>query len=320
MNFAHTLFVCLLAARAVAAADLAFPDFLPPATKIMFGIQVRSLAASSLAQGVAPDLNAAGSDWLKLVSLAGFDPLRDIEEVLIASTGEGQNATALAVARGTFDLARFSAHAQRYHGVAVSGGGKPSTSVMAMLDASTVILGDLPQVRAAIDRRGAGARLDPALAAAAASLRGRYDIWGLGDRPGALVPKSAQPDGLDSIDRFQFGISVSHGLELAAAIHAASAKDAEKLTASMRLIETMLKAQQPSANSAKLDIRAENGTLKLSLAIPEEELKKAIAAQRASVKPAAPAKTGPTITSEQTSTLPPKTDGGTAVFTLPGKR
>jgi hypothetical protein len=317
MKFTHSFFVCLAATRAFAAADSALPDFLPAETKAVIGIQVRSIVSSPLAQGITPDLKAAGSDWLKLVSLAGFDPSRDIEEVLIASTGEGQNAPVLAVARGSFDLARFSANAKPYHGVPVSLSGKGSVSVMAMLDASTVILGDLPLVRAAIDRRGSGARLDPALAAAAALLRDRYEIWGLGDRPGVLVPKNAQPDGLDSIDRFQFGISVSHGLELAAEIHAASAKDAEKLTASVRLIEAMLKAQQPSA---KLDIRAENGTLKLSLAIPEEELKKAMAAQRASVKPAAAAKTGLTITSEPASAPPPKTDGSTGVLTLPGKR
>jgi len=320
MKFSRPLFVCLAAARAAVAADSALPDFLPAETKALIGIQVRSIASSPLAQGVTPDLKAAGSDWLKLVSLAGFDPLHDIEEVLIASTGDGQNAPMLAVARGSFDLARFSANATPYHGVPVSLSGKGSAGVMAMLDASTVILGDLPLVRAAIDRRGAGARLDPALAAAAASLRGRYDLWGTGGRAAGFVPAPAQPDGLDSVDRFQFGISVSHGLELAAEIHVASAKDAEKLTASVRLIEAMLKAQQPSADSARLDIRVENGTLKLSLAVPEEELKKAMTAQRASVKPAAAAKTGLTITSEPASAPPPKTDGSTGVLTLPGKR
>src|SRR5205807_7485668 len=126
-------------------------------------------------------------------------------------------------------VARFSGNETPYLGVPVLEGPKGS-GVVAMLDASTVIAGERAEVQAAIGRRGAGAvttARDAALATTVASLRERYDTWAVGDGPANLVPASARPDGLDAIDHFQFGISLSHGLELAAEVHVASAKDVE---------------------------------------------------------------------------------------------
>lgn len=329
----------LLAAHAAIAGDSDLPDFLPPGIKVMFGVQVRRIVASPLAQGFTPDASAMGraGDWQKIVSMAGFDPIKDIEEVLMASTGvgsQGQTPPMLLIARGNFNLERFAAHAKPYHGVPVLEGGAGSTGVVAMFDASTAIMGELPEVHAAIDRRGAGAPLDAALAATVASLRGKYDIWGLGDKPSSLIPAGAKPDGLDSglnsIDRFQFGISLSHGLELAAELHAASAKDVEKLTASVGFIEMLMKLQQPAANSPKFNVSVKDGTIKLALAIPEEQFKKMIKTQSAALKQNLKPKAADTGIKIIGPVEPPSTRGqafgtlaagsGTTVFTLPGKQ
>jgi hypothetical protein len=333
----------LLAAHAAIAGDSALPDFLPPGIKVMFGVQVRRIATSPIAQGFTADASAMdlARDWQKIVSLAGFDPIKDIEEVLMASTGaggRGQTPPMLLIARGTFNVERFAAHARPYHGVPVLEGGAGSTGVVAMFDASTAIMGELPEVHAAIDRRGAGAPLDAKLAATVDSLRGKYDIWGLGDKPSSLIPAGVKPDGLDSgldsIDHFQFGISLSHGLELGAELHAASAKDVEKLTASVGFIEMLMKLQQPAANSPKIDISVKDGTIKLALAIPEEEFNKMIKTQRAalkqnlkqnlkptaadtSIKIIAPVEPGPV---KRQAVGAPASSGGTTVFTLPGIR
>src|SRR6184192_980253 len=156
----------LLAAQVAIAGDSALPDFLPPGIKVMFGIQVRRIATSRLAQGLPADATAMGGtgDWQKIVSLAGFDPIKDIEEVLVASTGAGGHSLSsarqappiLLIARGNFNVERFQAYARPYHGVPVLGGGAGSTSIVAILDASTAIMGDLSEVHDAIDRRGKG--------------------------------------------------------------------------------------------------------------------------------------------------------------------
>jgi hypothetical protein len=337
----------LLAAHGAIAGDSALPDFLPPGIKVMFGIQVRRIVTSPLAQGFTTDPSAMGlaSEWQKIVSLAGFDPIKDIEEVLIASTGaggQGQTAPMLLIARGTFNLEGFAAHSRPYHGVPVLEGGAGSTGVVAMLDASTAIMGELREVHAAIDRRGAGAPLDAALAATIASLRGKYDIWGLGDKPSSLIPAAAKPDGvdsgLDSIDHFQFGISLTHGLELVAELHAASAKDVEKLTASVGFIEMLMKFQQPAANSPKFNVSAKNGTITLALTIPEDEFNKMIQTQRAALKQNLNRKApnvSPNVSLDTSIKIigpvelapvkgqavpAPATNVGTTVFTLPGIR
>jgi hypothetical protein len=320
----YSALALLLAAGAV-AAESGLPDFLPPGTRVMFGVQVRRILNSPLAQGITPGAAAGalagagpmGAEWQKIVSLAGFDPFKDIDELLIASAGEGQKPPMLLIVRGHFNVERFSANASLYHAVPVLRTERSSTGTVALLDASTAILGEIAEIHAAIDRRGSGASIDAALAATIASCRDRYEIWGLGDRPANLVPQPSQPDGLDSIDHFQFGLSITRGLEIAAEVHARSAKDAEKLMQSVQFLELIMKSQ-PGAESARLDIHEDHGTIKLALTISEAELKKAMEARRAARSPKPP----PAAVRVTAPVAPPQTipaGAGTTVFTLPGK-
>jgi hypothetical protein len=64
-------------------------------------------------------------------------------------------------------------------------------------------------------------------------------------------------------DRFQFGLSFPHGWGLDAELHARSAKDAGKLKQSVQFLELTMKSQ-PGADSAKLDLHEDHGTIKLS--------------------------------------------------------
>ena len=116
-------------------------------------------------------------------------------------------------------------------------------------------------------------------------------------------------------------------MELSAEIHSTSAQDVEKLMTSAAFLEAMMKAQQPQAGTGKFEVHADQGTLHLSLTIPEEVLKKAMDAQAARIKSALAAsqpKTAPVIAVPQPASgsqvprvLNP--DGGTAVITLPGR-
>ena len=188
-------------------------------------------------------------------------------------------------------------------------------SVLALLDATTAIAGEAPAVRAAIDRRGHGAPLDPQLAARVQSLAERFDIWGTGERPEGFVAPTGKREDLDSIDRFEFGIRIGKGLEIGAEVHARSSKDAEKLAASVAMLQAMMIGREPAA--PKFDLQVKDGTIKLSLAISEDELKKAIAAQRS----ARALKSGPPVESSKfTVGMPSGTNPNvTNVFVLPGK-
>jgi hypothetical protein len=281
------------------------------------GLRVRALTESSLFQENSDSAKKMSEGWTKLVAFTGFDPLHDVDEVLLTSPADRDNAPALLVVRGRFNTEKLGAGAERYHGVAIhknSGGG---AGVLALLDATTALAGDLPAVKAAIDRHGKAIAYDGELVARVASLRERFDVWGTGERPQGFVAPGGQNEQLSSIDRFEFGLRITHGLELGAEVHARSHKDAEALAASLGMLQLMAKSQ---SNAATFDVKLDKDTLKLNFAISEEELKKAIAAQRAQMTQN---QGPPKITGQPADTAaPPKPQtnpGGTSVFTLPGK-
>jgi hypothetical protein len=292
MKLAQSLLPLLLCVRAVPAAADVLTDFFPPDTKLVFGIRVHNLELSSVAQTFAKQAQAAGANWLKLVPLAGFDLLRDVDEIMLCNNAQGKTPPSLIVVAGRFDVLHLAEGAQMYHKVPIWGGVKEQDSLVAFLDDHTVLLGDPALVRSAIDRREDGARIDPAFNDRITSLRQRYDIWGLGDRPEGFVTPDPDTKGLEAMDRFQFGMQLATGLEISAEVHARSSKDLEKLKDTLHLVSALLKGQTPSANGAKFDLQVEDSTIKLAISVPEAELHKMIrteiAAHSHDVKPAAP--------------------------------
>jgi hypothetical protein len=278
----------LLAAPVYCAEQTALVDLLPADAQIAFGIKVHSVLNSELAKNLTAEMKGQTAEWQKLIALSGFDPLNDLDEVLIASTGAGEKAPTLIVARGKFDVAKLAANAEIYNGVPLVTSQNPKApGVYGFLDETTAIAGDPDTVRAAIDHRGQAASLDAKLASQISEYRDRYDIWAVVNRPEGLakfVPKSNGPaaSGLDSIDHFQFGLSVQKGLELAAEVHARTAKDAEQLSSTLQFLDAMTKASQPSGSQGTkfAFAKGDDGTLKVTLAVSEEEIKKQIETQR----------------------------------------
>jgi hypothetical protein len=158
---------------------------------------------------------------------------------------------------------------------------------------------------------------------------------------------------LESIDRFQFGMQLASGLELGAEIHVRSAEDAEKLSEALDMMAALVKGQQTSSSATKFDLQANGRNLKLTVSIPEEELKmlteaetvgftqaSAQSAAELSTQPPAPAvpeaaETGPNPAPEAPPTAAPPPphaapkpttsevfdkEGNTVVLTLPGKK
>ena len=269
----------LLGLRYAAAAD-DLPGYLPPDTKVVLGVQVRTIV-DSLSQTLGAELRGQITAALAQTPLAGFDPLKDLDEILIASTGKGNNPPTLVVLRGRFDVPRLAAKAKPYQGVPVIDSGQPSQGVLALLDGATAIAGEPPMVRAAIDRQRKGAHPKFAWAGRTDSLRQKYAVWGVGDIPEKPKAAAGQAGPLDSLDRFEFGAAFSNGLELTADLHPRSPADLEKMAQTLRMLVAMIEAKAPASKGSQFALSAGNGTLRLSVRIPQADLNQAMEAQRA---------------------------------------
>ena len=97
-------------------------------------------------------------------------------------------------------------------------------------------------------------------------------VWKASSRP------RGKREELDSLDRFEFGIRISKGFELGAELHARSQKDADKLAGSLEMLKMMASAQ--GQTGPKIDVQTKDGTVKISVMVSEEDLKKLMEAQR----------------------------------------
>ncbi len=263
------LFALLLIGALSSVAQPALTDFIPPQSKVIIGFNLRHMIEGAHLPDLDLGTQSVSSTLLNQNGLSGMNPLKDVDSILIASTGEGQNPPSIAILRGRFG------HVQ----LAVK---KDMKSAFKRIGDDIIITGDPAIVNSITGETPADWKLNGAMLERITALSGKFDIWGTGDNPKGFTAAKNQAGGLnaDAVDHFEFGASLQKGLTAEAEFHLKSPQDAEKLTQSLKFLELMLAAQKNSASGAKFSLGANNGTVKLSLFIPEEELKKAITAQK----------------------------------------
>src|SRR4051812_43789779 len=174
----------VLAACTAFAADSSLLSLISPDTKVIAGIHVDRTTASQFGQFLLSQAQHGDADFNKFVAATGFDPRRDLTELIAASVDGQQKGHGLVVAHGTFDVPKLLAQAKlhgssitNYKDIQVFTGAKSDTEWVAFLDSRTALAGDAGAVRTAIDRRGSGVGIDPKLAAKVSDVSGRYDAW-----------------------------------------------------------------------------------------------------------------------------------------------
>jgi hypothetical protein len=261
----------LFFATAIAsAADRIPSEYFPPQTRVVIGISLRTLLDSPLfaaAGGGAALIPKAGP-------FLGLDPSKDLDSVIIASEGDTASAPSIAVVRGRFRL--DAAGATEHAGVPIF---EDKKGFLALVDANTAIAGTLADVKAALDRRGGAGALSADLAARIDAVAGRHDFWAVGDLPEGLAPSKPGAKEMPSIDRFDFGASLRDGLQLQGSVHLRSSEEAAQLATMIQMFSTMLQ-MQPSKSAAKFNLKADGGTLRVDISIPEAELKRTVSEQK----------------------------------------
>jgi len=232
------LFVLGLLTAAIAPAapriDNVLPRMTPPGTTSLVGAHMDQLLASDLfqkltAQQKMPQLDQFARD-------TGFDPRRDVREVLLLT---GPAGTVL-LARGRFSLKKDTAPGMKLirHGpYSIRTDSSGAANGFCILDSTLAAAGEIPAVEAALDewQHGTHKAAQPLLAAVA-SLSDQTPLWGVSTGFAAFLANNLPRagNGIDfssifrGIESSWFSASVSSGF--VAAIHCTTATEKDAIS------------------------------------------------------------------------------------------
>lgn len=187
-----------------AASDPSLLGLVMPDAKVVTGIQVSRSQASPFGQYILSEIKP-GANFDKLAAAIGFDPRRDLQEIVAATasvntSGDPASLQGLVLGRGTFQPAKIAtavqlggATASTYKGFEILGTtdanktGAAKAAGIVFLDASTVAIGDLATLKAAIDRRVAGTVFSGSVAEEAKEVSAANDAWFVSSAPSAFL-------------------------------------------------------------------------------------------------------------------------------------
>ena len=290
-----SLMLALGAATAFAAVDPDLLGLVMPDAQAVSGVQVDSVRSSPFGQYVIsqiqidPGLN-------QIMTATGFDPRRDLRE-LVAAHSTPQSG--LVIGRGTFQPTLISnaavqggAVSTNYRGfVILTGKGTNQTGAAAFLDntTTTVLLGDIASVKAAIDRHIAGTAFSGPLAQTAMQVSANNDIWFAANQSPATFFSGSTPNpgmnnlanAFQAIQQMSGGVKfASSGVTVGVALVARSPQDAQSIVDVGKFFASMVQtnsSQSPGAATAATFAQAAtfvaNGSVAtLTLSLPEPQL------------------------------------------------
>ena len=291
-------FLGALTPLASAAADPHLLQLVMPDAQVVSGISIDSVMVTPFGQFILSQLPPGDDGLNMLVTATGFDPRRDVHEIVMASQGDPQKKTGLLLARATFDGARILSllkaeglKTDSYHGVPTfspNSKGDPATPTVAFLDDSILIAGDPDSVHGAIDRSSGASALNPALSALIASSSVNQDLWvasvvpissfasmmGKGNASGLL-----QGDMIKGIQQSSAGVKFGNMIEINGMLSARTNEDATSLAGVVNFFANMLQMQSPTGGHPELNslvhqmtVTTDANAVKLSVSIPEAEL------------------------------------------------
>jgi hypothetical protein len=320
-----TFTIALVFSAAACAADPSLLNLVMPDARVLVGVNVERILSSPIGKEIESKIQGRAPELQQILQKTGFDPTKDLQEILIAATGKGQNGPALFLVRGSFDAAKVSAAAvstgrtpQTYEGVQIMDNPSESKGAFAFLDETIAVGGDLDQVKAAIRRQKHHTVLNADLASQVASLSDRYDIWVISTTPlsemtsGDANPQMKQATDLArSIQQLSGGVKFTANLELAAELTTHNDQEAVQLRDTLGFFIGLAAASKQNTSGLDpkaLKLTAEAKTVRISVLVTGDQLKKAWETQVARMQPGAtpvaavvkrPAEQGLTIQSSE---------------------
>ncbi len=290
-----SLATLLAVALPAKAADPQLLNLVMPDAKVLAGVNVDQAKTSPFGQYVLSLIQSTQDLHLQqLTSETGFDPTRDVHEVLVASTGTPGSHSGLLMARGNFDMAAIVSLATQHGAATETYGGATilenpkATGGVAFLSSSLVVAGDLASVKGAIDRQSHPAPLPAALTVQVNQWSGSQDAWAISLIPTASLnlPKGAPSlpgvgtqgnTAFQSIQQAAGGVKFGANVVVTAQAQADTAQNAQSMGDAMKLLVNL--AQMQSQNNqalqtllAGLTIAPQGNLLNVTVTVPEAEI------------------------------------------------
>jgi hypothetical protein len=296
---------------ALSAADPQLMNLVMPDAKVLAGVNVEQAKGTQFGQYVLNQMQTGDAQLQQLVALTGFDPRRDVRELLVASNGVPQGKTGLALAKGNFDAAKITAAAtlhgvvtEDYNGVTILSGPKNQEMGIAFLDATTVAAGDIASVKGAIDRLNSAQPLAAAVAVKVNDWSNSQDAWGITTvAPASLAPtgmvKTGSPNPMLNVGQnvraaaggVKFGALVvfSGEAECDTAQNASTLGDVVKLLINLAQMQA---GQDPTAAALikSVSVTASGNVVKVSASLPQDVFQQMLQPQKKMGMGAAPRK------------------------------
>lgn len=316
----RTLLVLIMAAALAPAADPTLLNMVMPEAKILFGVDVDHARDSVFGRFVLSQIGKEDKALANMTAATGFDPRRDIREIIIASvddtpTNAKMPTNGLIMLRGNFDPARISTL------IKTMGMGNPLTyqrqeifttqnpkdnGGFAILDKTTALLGNIDSVKSALDRRKSGKRIDPKTLAKVQQLSKTNDVWLMTTMPMSDIanhmpgPPQAgammKGDALKGISQAAAGLKFTPSeVRISAEAVAGSAKDAGALADVVRFLTGMVQLNRGNDEGSdfaaildSLQVKTEGNIFRLNITVPQDQLeqmwKESPAKKRGAVK------------------------------------
>jgi hypothetical protein len=305
--------LCAALVQTVAlAADPSLLSLVMPDAKVIAGARVDHAKSSPFGVYVLTHLQLDDPDFMKFMTSTGFDPRRDVREVLVASNSLQYDPSHwLVLAKGAFNPERIEGVAQanggtvtKHQGISILSGTsgnsansdvKPMQGAIAFLDSSTAVMGDVPGVEAAIDRRQANAKISTKLAGKVQQVSTNYDFWfttlvPLAEFAGAMpdpnLSSAMKGNLLGGVQQTSGGVKFGQNVQLYAEAVTRSPQDAAALVDVVKFVAGLIQTNRQNDKTAAqvstlldaLQTTTQGNVMTMTLAIPEATLEQMMSA------------------------------------------
>jgi len=293
------------AASAFSAVDAGLLALVPPDAQLVSGVHVSQSRVSPFGQFVISQFHAGPGELQDLVNQTGFDPGKDVSEILMAFNGKPKDGSGLVLARGNFDPDKIRAAAiakgatvESYLGtdLIVSGGTglRVHGGVVAFLSRSLAVAGDRESVKYAIAHANMTQPpgLNPALTAKINAISASADAWFVSFVPGSTVLPdmlhsgsasasggNAQAAAIQSIVQSSGSVRFGDQIALSFQAETRSDKDATSLADVVRFVSSLVQMRRDSdphlstlaSAFDNMQLSTSGNTMNLAISIPEKD-------------------------------------------------